>query len=34
MRGSGFIRDSVNLLFYLLQTISLKRSGSYIDSPE
>ena len=34
IRGSKFIRDSVDLLYYHLQKISLKRSGSYIDCPE
>ena len=34
MRGSEFILDSVNLLYYHLHRISLKRGGSYIDSPE
>ena len=34
MRGSEFIRDSVDLLYYHLQKISLKRSASYIDSPK
>ena len=34
MRGSKFIRDSVDLLYYHLQKISLKGGGSYIDSPK
>ena len=35
MRGSEFIFDSVDLLYYNLQKISLKRKGSsYIDSPK
>ena len=34
MTGSEFIFDSVNLLYYHLQKIILKRGGSYIDSPE
>ena len=34
MIGSEFIRDRVNLLYYRLQKIGLKRGGSYIDSPE
>ena len=34
-RGSEFIFDSVDLLYYNLQKISLNRKGSsYIDSPE
>ena len=34
MRGSGVIPDSVNLLYYPLQKLSLKRGGSYVDSPK
>ena len=34
MTGSEFIRDSVDLWYYHLQKIYLKRAGSYIDSPE
>ena len=34
MRGSEFVRGSIDLLYYHLQKVSLKRSGSYIDSPE
>ena len=34
MRGSKFVSDSIDLLYYHLQNIGLKRSGSYIDSPE
>ena len=34
MRGSEFIIDSVDLLEYKLQKISLKRGRSYIDSPK
>ena len=34
MRGSKFIRDSVDLLYYHPHKIGLKRGGSYIDSPE
>ena len=35
MRGSEFIFDSVDLLYYNLQKINLKRKGlSYIDSPK
>ena len=34
LRGSEFVRDSIDLLHYNLQTIGLKRGGSYIDSPE
>ena len=34
-RGSNFVFDSVDLLYYHLQKISLKRIGSsYVDSPE
>ena len=32
MRGSQFVRDSIDLLYYHLQKISLKRARSYIDS--
>ena len=34
MRGSEFVPDSIDLLYYHLQKVGLKRSGSYIDSPE
>ena len=34
MRGSEFVPDSIDSLRYHLQKMSLKRSGSYIDSPE
>ena len=34
MRGSQFIFDGIDLLYYHLQNVSLKRSGSYINSPE
>ena len=34
MREIDFNSDSVDLLFYHLQEISLKRVGSCIDSPE
>ena len=34
MEGSRFIFDSVDLLHYYLQKISLKTCGSYIDSPK
>ena len=34
MRGNRFIFDSVNLLYYRLQKISLKRDRSYVDSPK
>ena len=34
MRGSGFVFDSIDLLYYHLQKIGLKKGGSYIDSPE
>ena len=33
IRRSKFICDSVDLLYYHLQKINLKRGGSYIDSP-
>ena len=34
IRGSEFVPDSIDLLYYHLQKIGLKRGGSYIDSPE
>ena len=34
MKGSEFIFESVDLLYYSLHKISLNRSGSYIDSPD
>ena len=34
MRGSEFIFDSIDALYYDLNKISLSRGGSYIDSPE
>ena len=34
MRGSEFVRDSIDLLYYHLQKIGLERGGSSIDSPE
>ena len=33
MRGSEFVFDGVNVLYYGLNKISLNRVGSYIDSP-
>ena len=33
MRGSGFIFDSVDLLYYKRHEISLNKGGSYTDSP-
>ena len=34
MRGSEFIFDSVDALYYSLNKVSLSRGGIYIDSPE
>ena len=34
MRGSEFIFDSADTLYYDLNKISLRRGGSYIDSPQ
>ena len=34
MRGSEFVYDSVDSLYYNLNKISVSRGGSYIDSPE
>ena len=32
MRGSEFVYDSVDVLYYNLNKVSLSRGGSYIDS--
>ena len=34
MKGSSFVFDSVDLLYYKLHKISLNRGGSCIDSPD
>ena len=34
MRGSEFVPDSIDLLYYHFEKVGLKRSGSYIDSPK
>ena len=34
MRGSEFVFDSIDLLYYKLHKISLNRGESYIDSPD
>ena len=34
MKGSSFIFERVDSLYYHLHKISLNRAGSYIDSPE
>ena len=34
MRGSEFVFDSIDLLRYNLDKISLNRRGPYIDSPK
>ena len=34
MKGSEFIFNSVDVLYYSLNRIILYRGGSYIDSPE
>ena len=34
MRGSEFIFNSVDALYYDLNKINLSRGGSYIDSPK
>ena len=34
MRGSEFVYDSVAVLYYNFNKVSLSRGGSYIDSPE
>ena len=33
-RGSGFIHESVGLLYYHFQRIDVRRRGSYITSPD
>ena len=34
MRGSDFIFDSVQLMYYKCHKVNFKRGGSYIDSPD
>ena len=34
MKGSDFIFDGVNLLYYKCHKINFKRGGSYIESPD
>ena len=34
VKGSEFVFDSIDLLYYKLHKISLNRGGSYIDSTE
>ena len=34
MRGSEFTYDSVDILYYNLNKVTLSRGGSYIDSPK
>ena len=34
MRGSEFVPDNIESLYYHLQKVGLKRGESYIDSPE
>ena len=34
MKGSEFIFDSINILYYNLNKISLDRGETYIDTPE
>ena len=34
MRGSEFVYDSVDVLYYNLNKVSLSRGGSYIDTPK
>ena len=34
MKDSKFVFESVDLLYYHLHKISLKRSGSYVESAE
>ena len=34
MKGSDFIFDSVQLMYYKCHNVNFKRNGSYIDSPD
>ena len=34
MRGSNFIFDSVQLMYYKCHKVNFRRGGSYIDSPD
>ena len=34
MKGSGFILDCINLLYYKFHKINFKRGGSYNDFPD
>ena len=34
MKGSDFIFDSVQLMYYKCPKVNFKRSGSYIDAPD
>ena len=34
MKGSEFVFDSVDLLYYKFHKISLNRGGLYVDSPK
>ena len=34
MRGTEFVYDSVDILYYNFNKVSLSRGGSYIDSPK
>ena len=34
MRGSEFVCDSVDVLYYNLNKVSFSRGGSYIDCPK
>ena len=34
MRGSEFVCNSIDLLYYCLQKTRLKRGGSFVDSPK
>ena len=34
MKGSEFIFDSVQLMYYKCHKVSFRRDGSYIDSPD
>ena len=34
LKGSDFISDSVQLMYYKCHNVNFKRNGSYIDSPD
>ena len=34
MRGSGFVFDAINCIYYDLNRITISKGGSYIESPK